>query len=114
MRFDHAEAVPDGPSLRAWVDFAGRYQVYLAAGLNEIDGAQLFNTAVLLGRTVLSASTARPIYGTWRSCGSPRETRDFQVFETPIGRIGMLICWDIWFPEVPRISASRVPISFAA
>jgi len=29
------------------------------------------------------------------------------VFETPIGRIGLLICWDIWFPEVPRILSQQ-------
>ncbi|MCZ7019414.1 nitrilase-related carbon-nitrogen hydrolase, partial [Salmonella enterica] len=28
-------------------------------------------------------------------------------FETPIGRIGLLICWDIWFPEVPRILSQQ-------
>ncbi|MCQ9186891.1 hydratase, partial [Streptomyces sp. IBSBF 2953] len=47
--FNHAEVVPDGPSVRAWIDFAVRHQVYLVAGLSEIDGMQLFNTAVLLG-----------------------------------------------------------------
>lgn len=29
------------------------------------------------------------------------------MFETPIGRIGLLICWDIWFPEVPRVMAAQ-------
>jgi len=29
------------------------------------------------------------------------------VFETAIGRIGMLLCWDIWFPEVPRLLAQQ-------
>jgi len=28
-------------------------------------------------------------------------------FDTPIGRIGLLICWDIWFPEVPRILSQQ-------
>jgi predicted amidohydrolase len=31
----------------------------------------------------------------------------FPVFETPIGRIGLLICWDIWFPEVPRLLSQQ-------
>ena len=46
--FDHAERVPGGESVQAWIDFACRHQVYLVAGLCEIDGMQLFNTAVLL------------------------------------------------------------------
>lgn len=29
------------------------------------------------------------------------------MFETPIGRIGLLICWDIWFPEVPRLMTAQ-------
>ena len=38
----------------------------------------------------------------------------FPVFDTPIGRIGMLVCWDIWFPEVPACWRSKAQISFAA
>lgn len=47
--FDHAEAIPGGPSVQAWTDFACKHQVYLVAGLSEISAMQLFNTAVLLG-----------------------------------------------------------------
>lgn len=47
--FKHAEGVPDGPSVCAWLDFAQQHQVYLVAGLAEQDGMQLFDTAVLLG-----------------------------------------------------------------
>ena len=105
--FDHAEAVPDGPSLRAWIDFAGRYQVYLAAGLNEIDGAQLFNTAVLLGPDGFIGKYRKAhLWNLEKLWFTPGNT-GFPVFETPIGRIGMLICWDIWFPEVPRILSQQ-------
>ena len=68
--FDHAESIPNGASFRAWIDFACTHQVYLVAGLNEIEGMQLFNTAVLLGPDGLSASTVKLIYGTWKSFGS--------------------------------------------
>lgn len=47
--FLHAEAVPNGPSVQAWVNFAQEHQIYLAAGVAECDGVQLFDTAVLVG-----------------------------------------------------------------
>ena len=31
----------------------------------------------------------------------------FPVFETKIGRIGLLVCWDIWFPETARLVAQQ-------
>ena len=47
--YDHAETLQDGPSLKAWEDFARQYQVYLAAGFSERDGLKLYDSAVLLG-----------------------------------------------------------------
>ena len=56
-------------------------------------------------RTATSAATARRTCGTPRSCGSRPAIEGFQVFDTRIGRIGLLVCWDIWFPETARIVA---------
>ncbi len=101
--YQHAEPVPDGPSVRAWIDFAREHQVYLAAGLAEREGMQLFDTAVLLGPDGLIGKYRKAHLWNkeklWFSAGN----LGFPVFETPIGRIGLLICWDIWFPEVPRL-----------
>lgn len=47
--FDHSEAVPCGPSVQSWMDFASKHKVYLVAGLTERDGMRLFNTGVLVG-----------------------------------------------------------------
>lgn len=99
----HAEPVPDGPSMRAWMDFAQLHQVYLVAGLAERDGMQLFDTAVLLGPEGLIGKYRKAhLWNKEKLWFSPGNL-GFPVFETPIGRIGLLICWDIWFPEVPRI-----------
>lgn len=101
--FAHAEAVPGGPSVKAWVDFACKHQVYLVAGLNEVDEMQLFNTAVLLGPNGMIGKYRKAhLWSLEKLWFTPGNT-GFPVFDTPIGRIGMLICWDIWFPEVPRI-----------
>ncbi|MBC3241128.1 N-carbamoylputrescine amidase [Pseudomonas lurida] len=101
--FDHAEAISDGCSVRAWSEFACRHQVYLVAGLSEIEGRQLFNTAVLLGPDGLIGKYRKAhLWNLEKLWFTPGDT-GFPVFDTPIGRIGLLICWDIWFPEVPRI-----------
>ncbi|MFQ6347659.1 nitrilase family protein [Pseudomonas sp. R11F] len=105
--FDHAETVPDGASVRAWIDFACRHQVYLVAGLSEIDDTRLFNTAVLLGPDGFIGKYRKAhLWNLEKLWFSPGDT-GFPVFETPIGRIGLLICWDIWFPEVPRILSQQ-------
>ena len=101
--FDHAEPVPDGPSTRAWIDFAVQHQVYLVAVLAERDDMQLFDTAVLLGPDgFIGMYRKAHLWNQEKLWFSPGDL-GFPVFETPIGRIGLLICWDIWFPEVPRL-----------
>jgi len=105
--FDHAEPIPKGRSVQAWVEFACRHQVYLAAGLNEIDGMQLFNTAVLIGPNGFIGKYRKAhLWNLEKLWFTPGDT-GFPVFDTPIGRIGLLICWDIWFPEVPRILSQQ-------
>ena len=101
--FKHAEGVPDGPSVCAWLDFAQQHQVYLVAGLAEQDGMQLFDTAVLLGpHGFIGKYRKAHLWNKEKLWFTPGDL-GFPVFETPIGRIGLMICWDVWFPEVPRL-----------
>lgn len=105
--FEHAEVIPSGASVQAWMAFAATHQVYLVAGLNEIDGRQLFNTAVLLGPDGLIGKYRKAHLWNLEKLWFTPGNLGFLVFETPIGRIGLLICWDIWFPEVPRILSQQ-------
>lgn len=105
--FEHAEVIPSGASVQAWMAFAATHQVYLVAGLNEIDGRQLFNTAVLLGPDGLIGKYRKAHLWNLEKLWFTPGNLGFPVFETPIGRIGLLICWDIWFPEVPRILSQQ-------
>ena len=101
--FNHAEAVPEGPSTQAWIDFAAQHQVYLVAGLAEQDAMQLFDTAVLLGPDGFIGKYRKAHLWNQEKLWFTPGDLGFPVFETPIGRIGLMICWDVWFPEVPRL-----------
>lgn len=101
--FVHAELIPEGPSMQAWLDFARKHQVYLAAGLAERDGVQLFDSAVLVGPGGFIGKYRKAHLWNREKLWFTPGNLGFPVFDTPIGRIGLLICWDIWFPEVPRL-----------
>lgn len=105
--FAHSEGVPDGPSVRLWIDFARRHRVYLVAGLAERDGMRLFNTGVLVGPDGFIGKYRKAHLWNLEKLWFTPGDLGFPVFDTPIGRIGLLICWDIWFPEVPRILSQQ-------
>ncbi|MDD0991574.1 nitrilase family protein [Pseudomonas sp. TNT2022 ID681] len=105
--YAHAESLEDGPSLRTWAAFAREHQVYLAAGFAERDGLKLYDSAVLFGPDGLLGHYRKAHLWDQEKLWFTPGNLGFPVFETPIGRIGLLICWDIWFPEVPRLLAQQ-------
>lgn len=97
-----AEDVPGGPVVSAWAALAARRRVWIAAGVIERDGHEVYNSAVLLGpdgvvglfRKTHLWNDEQRIYG--------RSQLGFPVFDTELGRIGLAICYDAWFPETFR------------
>ncbi|NIF30096.1 hydratase [Pantoea sp. Tr-811] len=105
--YAHAEPLDGSSSLQAWESFAREQQVYLAAGFAERDGLKLYDSAVLFGpEGRLGLYRKAHLWNQEKLWFTPGNL-GFPVFETPIGRIGLMICWDIWFPEVPRLMASQ-------
>ena len=104
---DVAEPIP-GPSTRFLGAKARKHRLYVVAGLYERDGRAIYNTSVLLGRD-------GALVGKYRKVCLPREEidggitpgKDYPVFDTDFGRVGMMICWDVHFPEVARELAAR-------
>ncbi len=72
-------------------------------GLVERDGTAIYNTAVLLGPD-------GEIAGKYRKVCLPREEieggvtpgKTYPVFNTRFGKLGMMVCWDVHFPEAAR------------
>jgi len=103
--FALSEAIPDGPTVKAWSEIASRHKLHLVAGICERDGAKLFNSAVLIGPNGY-IGTFRKVH-LWNEENLYFEPGDlgFPVYHTAIGRIGMAICYDGWFPETYRLAA---------
>jgi predicted amidohydrolase len=98
-----AETVP-GPSTEEIASRCRELGVYVVFGLLEREGDRLFNAAVLVGPQGFIAGYRKnhlPFLGVDRFCD--RGDRPFAVHRTPIGNIGLYICYDIVFPESSRV-----------
>lgn len=105
--YAHAEDLSSSPSVHAWSAFARERGLYLAAGIAEQDGVRLYDTAVLIGPDgVIGRYRKAHLWNREKLFFEPGDD-GFPVFETRLGRIGLLICWDIWFPEVPRLLSAQ-------
>jgi predicted amidohydrolase len=100
-----AEPVP-GPSTDALAAACARTGVHCVIGLLERDGDHLRNTAVLIGPGGLIGRYRKShIACVGVDCFTVPGEDPYEVFDTPIGRIGIQICYDWRFPEVTRILA---------
>lgn len=101
--YAHAEPVPAGPTCDAWADLARQRGLYLVAGIAERADNALYDTAVLIGpEGYIGRYRKTHLWNREKLVFEPGD-EGYPVFPTPIGRIGLLVCWDIWFPEVARI-----------
>lgn len=97
-----SEPLP-GPTTEFFSGVARKHGVYIVAGILEREGMVVYNSAILLGRD-------GKLVGTYRKVSLPREEIDggvtpgssFPTFDTDFGRIGLMICWDVQFPEAAR------------
>lgn len=89
----------DGPELRRVIDMAG--DVVLCLGICEAAGSERYNTAVALtGSGILAVH--RKVHQPLGEHLSYSAGEVFEAFDSPVGRMGMLICYDKAFPEAAR------------
>jgi 5-aminopentanamidase len=102
----YAEEIP-GTTTETLERECRRLGLHVVCGLLERDGDALRNTAVLVGPDGLIGTyrkTHLPFLGVDRFV-TPGDA--LPVFETPLGRIGIEICYDLRFPEVTRTLALK-------
>ena len=102
-----AEAVP-GPSTDYFGKLATEHNLYIVLSLFEREKHLVYNMAVLLGPD-------GKLVGKYRKICLPRGEveegvapgSDYPVFDTRFGKLGMMVCYDGFFPEVARELANR-------
>jgi len=108
--FDRAETIP-GPSTEQLGQLARQYGVVIVGSLFERRAAGLYhNTAVVLERD-------GRLLGRYRKMHIPDDPGflekfyftpgdlGFEPIDTSVGRLGVLVCWDQWYPEAARLMA---------
>ncbi len=108
--FDRAESIP-GPTTIFLAEQAAQLQLVIVASLFERRAPGLYhNTAVVLDRT-------SGIVGKYRKMHIPDDPGFYEKFYftpgdlgfapimTSVGKLGVLVCWDQWYPEAARLMA---------
>ena len=108
--FDLAEPIP-GPSTKFYGELAKQFGVVIVTSLFEKRAAGLYhNTAVVLEKD-------GSIAGTYRKMHIPDDPAYYEKFyftpgdlgfhpiQTSVGRLGVMVCWDQWYPEAARMMA---------
>ncbi|MEK6985476.1 MAG: carbon-nitrogen hydrolase [Candidatus Thermoplasmatota archaeon] len=117
--FDLAESIP-GPTTAALAKKAKQHGIVIVASLFEKRAKGLYhNTAVVLDADGALMGTYRKMhipddprfyekfYFTPGDAEGPRGESPWKVFNTRFGRLGVLICWDQWYPEAARLTAMQ-------
>lgn len=107
--YELAETIP-GPSVKALEAIARKTNSYIIFGMPELSEktkATLYNVAVLIGPEGLIGKYRKmylPTHSVFEEKRYFRAGYHTASFETKIGKIGLIICYDIFFPEVSRLT----------
>ena len=108
--FNQAETIP-GPSTDFFGELAKELQVVIVTSLFERRATGLYhNTAVVLEKDGTIAGKYRKMHipddpGYYEKFYFTPGDLGFQPIDTSVGRLGVLVCWDQWYPEAARLMA---------
>ncbi|KAH8920566.1 carbon-nitrogen hydrolase [Atractiella rhizophila] len=121
----HAEPIPtpssqipkNSPTLDLLSKAAEKHGVYLVGGsIPEVDGKNIYNTATVWDPKGQMIAKHRKVHLfdidipggiTFKESETLSAGEEVTTFETPFGRIGLAICYDVRFPELAMIAARK-------
>ncbi|MBP1746946.1 MAG: putative N-carbamoyl-D-amino acid hydrolase [Deltaproteobacteria bacterium] len=97
-----AEAIPGGETTDALVGLSQKHGMYIVGGLPERVGEHFYNSAVITGpEGFVGAYRKTHLFFEETLWFTPGNT-GFNIFQTDLGTIGIMICFDWFFPESMR------------
>ncbi|MFA6075240.1 MAG: nitrilase-related carbon-nitrogen hydrolase [Negativicutes bacterium] len=102
-----SEKFAEGETFYALHEFCRNNDCYVVYGFAENDNGELFNSSGLIGPSgAIGLYRKIHLYNREKLFFQPGNI-PFSVFELPFGRIGMMVCFDWYFPESARTLALR-------
>lgn len=102
-----AESVPDGPTTKRLIDLARRRQLVIVAGLPELAGSTCYNSAVAVGpQGFIGCYRKTHLFFEETLFFTPGDT-GFHVWDIGPAKIGMMVCFDWYYPEAARTLALK-------
>jgi len=107
--YELAEPVPGGPSVREIEEITKKEDIYIIFGMIERSqkaSAVLHNDAILIGPKGYIGKYEKmylPTHSVFEEKRYFRPGYQTPTFETELGKLGMIICYDVFFPEVTRL-----------
>jgi predicted amidohydrolase len=96
---------PAGPTVAGWAELAAKRELVIVGGFAERDGDRLYNSAAIVDATGLRAVYRKVHLWDRESLVFTPGDAPPAVLDTPHGRIGAMVCYDLEFPEWVRLAA---------
>jgi len=101
----YSEVIPGWPTVKKLIALAKKYTTYLVIGMPESQDNKLFDTTILVWPDgYLWKNQKKHLFYKENLIFDKGENR-YEVIKTPIGNIGLMVCFDYMFPEVYRTLA---------
>jgi predicted amidohydrolase len=102
-----SEEIPSGRTTQALAELSTGKNMYIVAGISEKSGDNFYNSAVITGpQGYIGTYRKTHLFFEEKLWFAPGDT-GFRIWQTPIGRIGVMVCFDWYFPESCRTLALR-------
>jgi len=104
---DLSEKIPSGFTTRGLIELSKEKNLHIVAGIAERSAGSFYNSAVLTGPAgFIGVYRKTHLFFEEKLWFSPGDT-GFKVWKTPVGNIGVMICFDWFFPESARTLALK-------